>query len=73
MFGGGFEFGSTQIYDASEFITSAVAQKKDFIYVAVNYRVGAFGWLGGKEVLKDGASNLGLLDQRLGFQWVADK
>lgn len=26
----------------------------------------------GKEILADGSSNLGLLDQRLGLQWVAD-
>jgi carboxylesterase type B len=28
--------------------------------------------LGGFEILKDGSSNLGLLDQRLGLQWTAD-
>ncbi|KAI3390867.1 hypothetical protein diail_8465, partial [Diaporthe ilicicola] len=42
------------------------------IIVAVNYRLGAFGFLGGREVLADGAANLGLLDQRMGLQWVAD-
>jgi carboxylesterase type B len=26
----------------------------------------------GKEILKDGAANLGLLDQRMGLEWVAD-
>lgn len=26
----------------------------------------------GKEILEDGASNLGLLDQRMGLEWVAD-
>lgn len=45
---------------------------KPFIFVAVNYRVGGFGFLAGKEILADGASNLGLLDQRLGLEWVAD-
>lgn len=35
-------------------------------------RLGGFGWLAGKELLKDGSTNLGLLDQRLGLQWVAD-
>ena len=42
------------------------------IFVAVNYRLGAFGFLGGSEVLADGAANLGLLDQRMGLEWVAD-
>jgi carboxylesterase type B len=38
------------------------------IFVAVNYRVGGFGFMPGKEILADGSSNLGLLDQRLGLQ-----
>lgn len=42
------------------------------ILVTVNYRLGAFGFLGGREVLADGAANLGLLDQRMGLEWVAD-
>lgn len=72
MFGGGFEFGSTQIYDASELISTSVAEGKNIIYVSVNYRVGGFGFLAGSEILKDGSSNLGHLDQRLGLEWVAD-
>jgi acetylcholinesterase len=72
VFGGGFEFGSTQTYDASEFISTSLAQKKDVIYVAVNYRLGGFGYLPGSEILKNGSANLGLLDQRLGLQWTAD-
>ncbi|KAH6682867.1 putative carboxylesterase [Halenospora varia] len=72
IFGGGFEFGSTQTYDASEFISTSVSQGKPVIYVSVNYRVGGFGFLGGSEILKDGSANLGLLDQRLGLQWTAD-
>lgn len=64
IFGGGFEFGSTQFYDASELIKNSVAQGKDIVYVAVNYRVSGFGWLPGKEILADGSANLGHLDQR---------
>jgi carboxylesterase type B len=72
IFGGGFEFGSTQTYDASELISTSVAKKKDVIYVSVNYRVGGFGWLAGSELKQDGSTNLGHLDQRLGLEWVAD-
>ncbi|TKA74014.1 putative secreted lipase [Cryomyces minteri] len=72
IYGGGFEFGSTQQNDASQLIMTSVAQGKDIIYVAVNYRLGGFGFLPGKAILKDGSANLGLLDQRLGLQWVAD-
>lgn len=72
IYGGGFEFGATQAYNGSDLISTSVAQGNDIIYVAVNYRLGGFGWLAGKEILADGSSNLGLLDQRLGLEWVAD-
>jgi carboxylesterase type B len=72
IFGGGFELGSTSMYDGTSLVTESVAQGKPIIFVAVNYRVGGFGFLPGKEVLADGSTNLGLLDQRLGLQWVAD-
>lgn len=72
IFGGGFEMGSPQMYNGSVLIPQSVAQGKPIIFVAVNYRLGAFGFLGGREVLADGAANLGLLDQRMGLEWVAD-
>ncbi|KAK3937993.1 cholinesterase [Diplogelasinospora grovesii] len=72
IFGGGFELGSTQTYDAASLVIKSAAQGKPIIVVAVNYRVGAFGFLPGADVLEDASSNLGLLDQRMGLQWVAD-
>ena len=72
IYGGGFEFGSTQMYDASELISTSVAQGKDIVYGSVNYRLGGFGLLAGSEIKEDGSSNLGLLDQRLGLEWAAD-
>ncbi|KAF2762648.1 alpha/beta-hydrolase [Pseudovirgaria hyperparasitica] len=72
IFGGGFELGSTQTYQGGQLLQDAMNNGKPFIYVAVNYRVGGFGFLGGADIKKAGASNLGLLDQRLGLRWVAD-
>jgi carboxylesterase type B len=72
IYGGGFQAGSPQMYNGSVLIPQSVAQGKPIILVAVNYRLGAFGFLGGSEVLADGAANLGLLDQRMGLEWVAD-
>ena len=72
IYGGGFTIGSSQPYNASVLIPHAMALGKPFIFVAVNYRVGGFGFLGGREVLADGSANLGLLDQRMGLEWVAD-
>ncbi|KAF4623992.1 hypothetical protein G7Y89_g14184 [Cudoniella acicularis] len=72
IFGGGFELGSTLMYDGASLVADSVTQGKPVIFVAVNYRVGGFGFMAGKEILADGSSNLGLLDQRLGLEWVAD-
>ena len=67
MYGGGFAFGSTATYDATELVLTSIAQGKDVIYVSVNYRLGGFGYLAGAEILKDGSANIGFLDQRLGI------
>ncbi|OAA60741.1 Carboxylesterase, type B [Cordyceps fumosorosea ARSEF 2679] len=72
IFGGGFIAGSTNLNDAEKFLEFASAQSQPFIFVGVNYRLGAFGFLGGAEVVADGTANLGLRDQRMGLEWVAD-
>lgn len=40
------------------------------VHVAIQYRLGAFGFLGGPAVAEDGTWNAGLLDQRLAIEWV---
>ncbi|KAI1440239.1 alpha/beta-hydrolase [Annulohypoxylon stygium] len=51
-------------------LLAASGSDSGFVFVAMNYRLGAFGWLGGDEVSADGTLNAGLYDQRLAFQWV---
>ncbi|GFF81469.1 hypothetical protein CNMCM8927_000013 [Aspergillus lentulus] len=72
IYGGGFEFGSTAMYDGSSLVSNSIDTNMPMIFVAVNYRLGGFGFMPGKEILQDGSANLGLLDQRLGLKWVAD-
>jgi carboxylesterase type B len=60
------------MYDGGPLLSNAVNMGKPYVFVAVNYRVGGFGFMPGKEILADGSANLGLLDQRMGLQWVAD-
>ncbi|OJJ43642.1 hypothetical protein ASPZODRAFT_154477 [Penicilliopsis zonata CBS 506.65] len=72
IFGGGFELGGTSMYDGATLVEASIKMDMPIVFVAVNYRVGGFGFLPGKEILADGSSNLGLLDQRLGLEWVAD-
>jgi carboxylesterase type B len=40
------------------------------VYVQIQYRLGAYGFLGGSAVKQDGALNAGLLDQRQALLWV---
>lgn len=72
IFGGGFQVGGSNTYDGTPYVTQSVNLGMPTIIVTVNYRLGAYGWLGGKEVVEAGPGNWGLLDQRLGLEWVAD-
>lgn len=44
--------------------------KGGLIYVSIQYRLGAYGFLGSAEVTENGAANAGLLDQRAALGWV---
>ena len=44
-----------------------------FVSVIIQYRLGAFGFLGGKDVKKDGLLNAGLSDQNFALKWVQAK
>ncbi|PVH68838.1 alpha/beta-hydrolase [Cadophora sp. DSE1049] len=70
--GGGFQVGSATQYDGSFVVTSSVAARKPVLYVAINYRLAGFGFMGGKEILADGSANIGLRDQRMALEWIAD-
>ncbi|KAJ6781354.1 hypothetical protein PWT90_02765 [Aphanocladium album] len=72
IYGGGFALGSTNTYDGSSLLKTGIQNSQPVIFVAVNYRINGFGFLPGAEILMDGSANLGLLDQRLGLEWVAD-
>ena len=72
IFGGGFELGWNTMYQGSAWVDESIIQKQPIIVVTVNYRVGGYGFLAGKELHEEGSTNLGLLDQRLGLQWVSD-
>lgn len=72
IYGGGFEFGSTQMYNGGNLVKGSIALGKPFLFVEMNYRVTGFGFLAGKELQAEGNTNLGLRDQRLALQWVQD-
>ncbi|KAF7350022.1 COesterase domain-containing protein [Mycena venus] len=70
LFAGGFEFGTPARYNGVPIVQRSIAMDQPIIYVSINYRVSAFGFLGGKQVRKAGVGNLGLHDQREALRWV---
>ncbi|TCD66643.1 hypothetical protein EIP91_001111 [Steccherinum ochraceum] len=70
IYGGCFEFGGTSSYDGAVIVNRSIALNRPMIYVSMNYRLAALGFLASKEVKEAGVANLGLQDQRLAFQWV---
>lgn len=54
----------------SDIVESSVEAGVPIMAVSINYRLGALGFLGGTEVVKAGAANLGFRDQRLALRWI---
>ncbi|KAF2814090.1 carboxylesterase type B [Mytilinidion resinicola] len=64
--GGGYGEGSGS-QDLSAIIN---ANSNGFVGVAIQYRLGAFGFLSSDEVFRNGVVNAGILDQHFALQWV---
>ncbi|KAF4415154.1 carboxylesterase family [Fusarium acutatum] len=73
LYGGAYAFGSKNqlgaLYTGQSFLK---ASKYQTIFVAGNYRVGAYGWLAGHYMqnTETTQTNAGLYDQALLFEWV---
>ncbi|KAH8989912.1 carotenoid ester lipase precursor [Lactarius hatsudake] len=70
IYGGGFEEGSSAFYDGSVIVNRSITLHQPVVYVSMNYRLAAFGFLASKEVKDAKVGNLGLWDQRLALHWV---
>ncbi|KAB2578069.1 Carboxylesterase patB [Lasiodiplodia theobromae] len=72
IYGGGYTTGSKIASgDPLGLIARSQTDSSDgVIYVAMNYRLGAFGWLSGPTYQEDGTANLGLHDQRFALEWI---
>ncbi|RYP41985.1 hypothetical protein DL767_000616 [Monosporascus sp. MG133] len=70
--GGGYAAGSKYDGDFEGlFARAKETYGSEFIWVSLNYRLGALGFLAGPEFVSSGGTpNLGLLDQRLALRWV---
>ncbi|KAH9030327.1 carotenoid ester lipase precursor [Lactarius pseudohatsudake] len=57
-------------YDGGVIVRRSIALEEPVIYVSMNYRLSAFGFLASHEVKDAKVGNLGLWDQRLALRWV---
>ncbi|CRG91025.1 hypothetical protein PISL3812_08073 [Talaromyces islandicus] len=64
--GGGADDGN----DGTPLVQKSIEIGAPIIWVSIQYRLGAFGFLAGKEIAATGDTNVGLRDQRLAMEWV---
>ncbi|GFF59579.1 lipase 1 [Aspergillus udagawae] len=70
IYGGGYTGGSKSGQGSGSPVGLLRRGDNEFVYVAISYRLGAFGWLSGSTFQQNGAANAGLLDQRFALEWV---
>ncbi len=74
IYGGGLYAGSTADpqYNLSGIVQVSQEMAKPVIAVSMNYRLAQWGFLQTAQVLAEGSSNAGLLDQRLALHWIQE-
>lgn len=72
MYGGGYVTGSKTANDPSGLLQASQPNTTEgMIFVAMNYRLGLYGFLSGPTFqAANGTGNAGFWDQRLALQWV---
>ncbi|TFL07455.1 Alpha/Beta hydrolase protein [Pterulicium gracile] len=65
--GGGYIAGQGKTFDGGDLVK---ASGDGVIAVVIQYRLGVFGFLGGRDVKANGDLNAGLLDQHFALEWV---
>ncbi|KAI1784678.1 carotenoid ester lipase precursor [Ganoderma leucocontextum] len=70
IYGGGYQVGSNAVQPGAVVVNRSIELGQPVIFVSMNYRLSAFGFLGGSEIQKAGLGNLGLQDQREALRWV---
>ncbi|KAI1504895.1 lipase [Biscogniauxia marginata] len=74
MHGGGHALGSASevLYTPDGLVKQAATDGQPLIFVAINYRLGFFGFATSKAMVEAKLTNAGLRDQRAAFEWVRD-
>lgn len=74
IFGGGLYTGSVADpqYNLSGIVKVSQDMGQPIIAVAMNYRLNMYGFMQTPQLLAEGSSNAGLLDQRMALRWVQE-
>ncbi|KAI1261886.1 lipase [Xylariaceae sp. FL1019] len=74
IYGGGLYAGSTADpqYNMSGIVKLSQDMGQPVVAVSMNYRLGQWGFLQTVQILAEGSSNAGLLDQRLALHWIQE-
>ncbi|KAK8048186.1 hypothetical protein PG994_009916 [Apiospora phragmitis] len=60
------------VYNLSGIVKVSQDMGRPIVAVSMNYRLGMWGFLQSPQILAEGSSNAGLLDQRLSLRWVQE-
>ncbi|KAF6793451.1 carboxylesterase family protein [Colletotrichum sojae] len=74
LYGGGLTNGYTADprFEGTSITRISKEIGKPIILLSLNYRLGPFGFLNGKEMAELGLLNIGMLDQRLALHWIQE-
>lgn len=74
LHGGGHALGSGEevLYEPDGLLRQAGLDGQPLVFVAINYRLGFFGFATGPAMIAAGQTNAGLRDQRAALEWVRD-
>lgn len=74
IYGGGLGAGTTADpqYNVSGIVKVSQEIDQPVIGVSINYRLGSWGFLQSPQILAEGSSNAGLLDQRMALHWIQE-
>jgi acetylcholinesterase len=70
VFGASFKGGDSSWYEKGGLLAAGDRYGKRAIWVAINYRLSAYGFLPGQGAQDLGLTNVGILDQRAALEWV---
>ncbi|KAF7311275.1 Carboxylic ester hydrolase [Mycena kentingensis (nom. inval.)] len=70
IYGGGFQIGFKADNDVRGMVERSLVLQEPVVVVVPNYRLSAYGFMGGKDITQAGLGNLGLRDQIFALEWV---